>query len=88
MKVKPVRRNEIVIGYLMESPLTGDMYCFYIEESGEQQHWIFNGDCENPTFKPSMLNAKTGEHFFVTDGKVQYLMSNGYNKTMDMIDIE
>ena len=88
MKVGPVERDGIIIGYLVESPMTGDMYCFYTEESGERCHWTFNGDYEKPTFRPSMLNTRTGEHFFVTDGKIQYLMTSGSNKIMDMIDID
>lgn len=86
MKVEPVERNGVIIGYLMESPLTGDMYCFYTEESGESTHWNFNGDYEKPTFTPSMLNTHTGEHFIVTDGLVHYIMSNGTNMVMRMID--
>lgn len=87
MKVKSIERNGVIIGYLMESPMTGDMYCFYTKESGENCYWTFNGDYEKPTFSPSMLNQKTGEHFYVTDGQVHYVLSNGLNKTMDMIDI-
>lgn len=88
MKVRPVECNGIIIGYLMESPLTGDMYCFYNKESNEDTNWTFNDDYENPTFKPSMLNLRTGEHFFVTNGKVQYLMANNSNIVMDMIDMD
>lgn len=88
MKIRPVERNGVIVGYLMESPLTGDMYCFYNEEAGENASWTFNGDYEKPTFRPSMLNTKTGEHFFVTDGLVHYLMSNGYNMIMAMIDMD
>ncbi len=88
MKVKPVEKDNVVVGYLMESPMTGDMYCFYTKESGENTYWTFNGDYEKPTFRPSMLNVNTREHFIVTNGQVLYLMGNGNNKTMDMIDIE
>lgn len=88
MKVKPVERDNKIIGYLMESPMTGDMYCFYTKESGLETYWNFNNDLNAPTFTPSMLNTSTGEHFFVTDGKIRYLMCRGSNKIMDMIDIE
>lgn len=88
MKVGPVERDGVIIGYLMESPLTGDTYCFYTKESEEDCHWEFNGDYEKPTFRPSMLNTRTGEHFFVTDGLVHYIMSNGSNMVMPMIDMD
>jgi len=88
MKVKPIVRDNVVIAYVMESPMTGDTYCFYTKESGETVYWDFNGDMEKPTFWPSMLNKSTGEHFFVTDGKVKYMMTNGNQKEMDMINIE
>jgi hypothetical protein len=88
MKVKPVEKENVVVGYLMESPMTGDMYCFYTKESGQQTYWDFNGDLEKPTFKPSMMNWNTKEHFVVTDGKIQYLTGTGTNPIIDMIDIE
>ena len=88
MKIQPVERNGVIIGYLMESPMTGDMYCFYTKEANEKCSWTFDGDYENPTFRPSMLNKTTGEHFFVTRGKVQYVMSNGTNTVMDMIELD
>ena len=87
MKVRPIKRNDIIIGYLVESPMTGDVYCFYTKESGEEYYWEFNNDYEKPTFRPSMLNKSTGEHFYITDGQVKYLMSSGI-KIMDMVDID
>lgn len=62
-------------GYVITSPATGQNIVF-------DNRWSFNGDFEKPTFRPSMLiqypveNPETGhvrEHFFVTDGKIQYL---------------
>ena len=88
MKVKPIIRDDITVAYVMESPMTGDTYCFYTKESGQEVYWDFNGDMEKPTFWPSMLNKSTGEHFFVTEGKVHYMMGNGNNRIMDMINIE
>jgi hypothetical protein len=88
MKIKSIKRENIIVGYLMESPLTGDVYCFYTKESGNETCWTFNNDYENPTFEPSMKNEETGEHFVVTNGKVRYLMDSCCNKTMDMIDID
>ena len=92
MKVKPVERNGVIIGYLVESPMSGELYCFYtkeaytIKEAGNNCYWEFNGDYEKPTFKPSMMNTKTKEHFFVTDGKIRYL--DIPNLVVDMVDIE
>lgn len=88
MKIKPVKRNGTILGYLMESPLTGDMYCFYTQKTDNDMCWVFNDNYEKPTFRPSMKNMQTGEHFLVTDGKVRYLMDCCCNKTMDMIDLD
>jgi len=86
MKIKPVERGGVIIGYLMESPMSGNTYCFFTEESGGTCYWEFNGDFEKPTFRPSMMNARTKEHFFVTDGKIYYL--DIPNLVVDMIDID
>ena len=40
------------------------------------ERWTFNGDYENPTFRPSMrVDYGNGmiTHCFVTDGQIQYL---------------
>ncbi len=58
--------------------------------------WSFNGDFEKPTFTPSMLvNANmpgaTRSHFFVTDGKIQYLADCDHElagQTVDMVDLD
>ena len=81
-------------GYVVTSPATGQDVIF-------DNRWEFNGDFEKPTFRPSMLvqygeheNPETGhvrEHFFVTDGKIQYLSDCHHEfagKTIDMIDCE
>ncbi|MCE5342558.1 MAG: hypothetical protein LLF96_03085 [Eubacteriales bacterium] len=59
--------------------------CVYLVYSpADEQHvpfdarWQFNGNYDKPTFRPSMLlNANMPghkrSHFFVTDGKIQYL---------------
>ena len=88
MKVQPVMRNDVTIGYLITSPLSGDTYCFYTEEAGEKCHWTFNGDLDKPTFRPSMLNKTTGEHFFVTNGLIHYLGSGCGDLVMPMNDME
>lgn len=55
--------------------------------------WTFNGDYEKPTFRPSML-LDAGilgkrSHFYVTNGKIQYLSDCEHSmagKTIDMVD--
>lgn len=87
MKVQSVKRNGIIIGYLIESPKTGDLYCFYTKESGEKQYWKFNGNYNKPTFTPEMYNQETGERFYVTNGKVHYVSINGEDEIYNMIDM-
>ncbi|MCD8356604.1 MAG: hypothetical protein LUE11_08545 [Clostridia bacterium] len=77
-------------GYIITSPVTDQDILF-------DNRWSFNGDFENPTFSPSMLqtypaeNPETGhvrEHFFVSNGKIQYLPDCHHDmagKTVDMI---
>ena len=88
MKIRPVERDNVIIGYLMESPLTGDLYCFYTKKSGESTYWTFNNNYRKPTFTPSMKNINTGEHFSVIDGEVHYITANGSKIVMDMIDMD
>lgn len=77
--------------YIITSPATDQDIVF-------DDRWEFNGDFEKPTFSPSMLieypveNPDTGhvrEHFFVRDGKIQYLPDCHHNmagNTVDMIE--
>lgn len=88
--VEKVMKEETTIGYLVNSPATGELYCFWTKEGNPNCNWSFNGDFENPTFRPSMRNVATGEHFFATDGKIQYLSDCRHEmagKTVDMIDV-
>jgi hypothetical protein len=56
--------------------------------------WTFNGDFENPTFKPSLITGdRIGKrcHSFVTDGKIQYQNDCHHSlagKTVDIPDWE
>lgn len=58
--------------------------------------WTFNGDLEKPTFRPSMLlNAnmpnRKRNHFFVTDGKIEYLSDCEHDMagmTIDMVECD
>lgn len=91
-KVEKIEHNGELHGYMITSPATGQNILF-------DKRWTFNGDMENPTFRPSMLinydmceNPEIGlvrEHFFVTNGKIQYLADCHHNmagKTVDMIE--
>ena len=83
-------RGGVVQGYLVKSPATEELYCFWTKDGNLNVNWNFNGDFEKPTFRPSMKNVTTGEHFFVTDGKIQYLSDCRHEmagKTVDMIDV-
>lgn len=57
--------------------------------------WTFNGNFDNPTFSPSMLVNEDVQgqrsHFFVTQGKIQYLQDCDHalaGQTVDMVDLE
>ena len=89
----PIRDD--VIGYYMKSPATNNCIVFWLKNSGYHCHWDFNGDLEKPTFSPSMLLYEgpgvVREHFFVRNGKIQYLNDCGHelrNQVVDMIDLE
>ena len=66
-------------------------------------NWTWNGDCEKPTVKPSILTRGGGRgwedgkyvevvcHSFVNDGKVQFLDDCSHEfagMTMDLLDVE
>ena len=91
MKTAPVYdKGENVVGYLVHSPATGADVCFFSDR------WTFNGDLERPTFSPSMVRPADPvggtpyEHFFIRDGKVEYLPDCDHElagKTVDMVEI-
>jgi hypothetical protein len=89
MKVEESRNQEgELVGYLVTSPGSGATVCFYKDK------WYFNGDFDKPTFRPSMLiypnNLHGRDHFFVTDGRIEYLSDSDHalsGKTVDMIDV-
>ena len=90
MKVVELYENGEHQGYMITSPATGMNILF-------DKRWYFNGNFEKPTFSPSMLvqypteNKESGhvrEHFFVRDGRIQYLSDCHHDmagKTVDMI---
>lgn len=61
-KVKPVYNPEnILIGYSFFCPGCGHDHIYYTNPIGYEVTWTFNGNVNNPTFGPSLLN-RTGIH--------------------------
>lgn len=94
-KLGIVEKNGEIVGYLVKSPATGELVLFYTNRKYSPSVWNFNEDMENPTFSPSMLmypnNIRVREHFFVRDGKIQYLSDCNHTmagKTVDMVDVD
>ena len=94
-KLGIVERDGKTIGYMVKSPATGNMICFYTNPEYSPCCWTFNGDMERPTFSPSMLlhanNVFVREHFFVRDGKIRYLSDCDHamaGMTVDMVDVD
>jgi hypothetical protein len=81
-------------GYVFHCPGCGFSHAVYTEKYSENgSRWEFNGDMDNPTFRPSLLNRgpfPEGErvcHLFVTNGKIQYLSDCTHElagKTLEM----
>lgn len=94
-KLGILERDGKTIGYLMRSPGSGAIACFYTKEYGGPAFWEFNGNLERPTFSPSMLIYPNGlhgrDHFFVRDGKIEYLSDSEHGlagKTVDMVEFD
>ena len=71
----------------------GSLHLFYNKMNDGSPGWVFNGDHEKPTFRPSMLsqNSRTRCHSLVTEGKIQYLVDCTHNmagQTMDLPDFD
>jgi hypothetical protein len=69
-----------VIGHLIFCPACECGHIFYNGKQRDKNRasWSFNGDCNRPTFQPSMLvhygeDLKKVCHSFVTDGRILYL---------------
>lgn len=89
-KVYEVKDGDKTTGYIITSPDTGQDIMF-------DNRWTFNGDFEHPTFWPSMVvdikhevpsDGLVREHFFVRNGKIQYLRDCNHEmagQTVDMI---
>ncbi|MFA5187053.1 MAG: DUF6527 family protein [Patescibacteria group bacterium] len=85
-------------GYIIYCPACKTHHVFYTNHSNPKCNWSFNGDCEKPTFAPSMLvKGHLGAdsygvcHSFVRNGQIQYLNDCTHNmagQTMDLPDID
>lgn len=62
-------------GWMIQCPGCRDDACHNLGYHIFDDRWQFNGDLENPTFKPSLLyhgdNDMPRCHSFVTDGKIR-----------------
>lgn len=88
-KLGVIERDGRTVGYMVRSPATGTLVDF------EVGRWSFDGNMESPTFSPSMLvhgdECHPREHFFVRDGKVEYLPDCDHalaGKTVDMVPFD
>ena len=53
--------------------------------------WTFNGNLENPTIKPSILNPNARCHSFVTEGEIKFLNDSTHElagKTVDLYPVD
>lgn len=61
------------------------------EYKGDRPRWTWNGDVLKPSYSPSVVvNSNHRCHYFMKDGKIQYLndCSHEYaGKTIDLPDI-
>ena len=85
-----------LLGYSHYCPGCGHDHVYYTEKES-QYHvlWTFvNGDLEKPTFKASMLVNPNNDpsynrcHYFVTDGKIQYLNDCTHNMKGQTIEMK
>lgn len=95
MKVTPKSDDSgQIVGYVFHCPGCEHGHIYYT--SGKVT-WQFNGNLDNPTFRPSLLNTCHDHvdpkqrvcHLYVTDGKIVFLpdCSNDYaGKTVPMPD--
>lgn len=88
--------------YEFKCPGCGHLHCFYTKESNYVHAWEFNGNMDNPTFTPSLLNRNgkyadpnfidTGNistqcHLHVTNGKIQYCQDCTHSYNGKIIDM-
>lgn len=84
-------------GYMFECLGCGNMHWYNLYGgvgfSLTHPKWNFNGDLENPSFTPSLLNTKPNSvcHLYITNGKIEYLSDCTHSlagQTVTMIDLE
>lgn len=73
-----------------------DHLIFISHESYDGPTWSFNGDCNSPRFRPSLLirwSDQDGNHVchsFITDGNIEYLPDSTHklsSKTVPLPDL-
>ncbi len=72
-------------------PVTGCYIPLYPEGYPYPAHWSWNGDIDKPTFQPSVRIDSLGTHFFITDGRIQFLNDCTHKfkgQTVDMEDVD
>ncbi|WP_284090496.1 DUF6527 family protein [Acinetobacter pittii] len=83
--------------YMFKCPGCKYLHPFHVKAGAHHNGsiWNFNGDVEKPTFTPSLLvNDHYPEsrcHFFLTDGKIQFLSDCHHElagQTVDMVPID
>lgn len=90
-RVKPGSQDGGIEFIQWNCPATGDWFLIVVKApaSYTRPAWEWNGDVENPTLTPSVsrktferdgVTVKTINHFFVTDGNVQFLEDCTHDK--------
>lgn len=109
MKAKPLKRennewikcsaeNATHIELRIPSPIRSVTLPVQLKGTrGGTKNWTWNGDTEQPTLKPSVLNRTYCDdsvdivcHSFITDGKVQFLNDCTHankGKTLELEDV-
>lgn len=81
---------------IFECPACECLHSVYVAHPQEPINWKWNGSYASPTFHPSILvNGKAGFlnpalprcHFFVVDGKIQYLSDCSHPYAGQTVDL-
>ncbi len=86
-------KKRIVEYYMFYCPGCKYEHVYMVEPNGSQ--WNFNGNMDNPSFTPSLLNRKFDQegkvistcHLFVTDGKIQYCGDSSHELSGQTIEL-
>jgi len=73
--------------YMFECPGCGENHWF--KTTGSKPRWEFNGDLDSPTVTPSLLSKVNNSvcHFFVRDGKIQFLDDCTHDKAWSTVSM-